>query len=104
MPGESYGRRSLVGYSSKGHTELDTTETTSHTQTEAHIPSVASYHLCVLKAHKYAMFLLQVHVHLQIHRERCGRIHTKLKTVDTFWKGAEVGVVAKRTIAFSVIF
>ena len=51
-----------MGYSSKGHTELDTTETTSHTQTEVH--NVASYHVCVLKAHKYAMYLLQVHVYL----------------------------------------
>ena len=26
LPGKSYGQRSLVGYSSKGHEELDTTE------------------------------------------------------------------------------
>ena len=26
LPGESHGRRSLVGYSPRGHKELDTTE------------------------------------------------------------------------------
>ena len=28
LPGQSYGQRSLVGYSPKGHTESDTTEVT----------------------------------------------------------------------------
>ena len=28
LPGESYGQKSLVGYSLQGHTELDTTEVT----------------------------------------------------------------------------
>ena len=31
LPGESHGQRSLVGYSSWGHKELDTTEATLHT-------------------------------------------------------------------------
>ena len=30
LPGESRGQRSLVGYSSQGHKELDTTEVTEH--------------------------------------------------------------------------
>ena len=32
LPGESHGQRSLVDYSPWGHTELDTTEATSHTR------------------------------------------------------------------------
>ena len=32
LPGESHGQRSLVGYGPKGYKELDTTETTAHTQ------------------------------------------------------------------------
>ena len=31
LPGESHGQRSLQGYSSWGHKELDTTEVTEHT-------------------------------------------------------------------------
>ena len=30
LPGESHGQRSLVDYSSWGHTETDTTEVTGH--------------------------------------------------------------------------
>ena len=29
LPGESHGQRNLVGYSPQGHTQSDTTETTS---------------------------------------------------------------------------
>ena len=35
LPGESHGQRSLVGYSSQGHKELDTTEVTEHARTHA---------------------------------------------------------------------
>ena len=35
LPGESRGRRSLVGYSPQGHKESDTTEATEHTHTHA---------------------------------------------------------------------
>ena len=30
LPGECHGQRSLVGYSTQGHKELDTTEATEH--------------------------------------------------------------------------
>ena len=33
LPGESYGQRSLAGYSPRGHTESDITEATQHTCT-----------------------------------------------------------------------
>ena len=33
LPGESYGQRSLVGYSPWGHKELDTTEETAQHDT-----------------------------------------------------------------------
>ena len=33
LPGESHGQRSLVGCSSQGHKQSDTTETTKHTHT-----------------------------------------------------------------------
>ena len=36
LPGESHGQRSLAGYSSWGHEELDTTEVTKHTHTHTH--------------------------------------------------------------------
>ena len=37
MPGKSHGQRSLVGYSTWGHKELDTTEQLStHTHTYTH--------------------------------------------------------------------
>ena len=36
LPGESHGQRSLAGYSSWGHEELDTTEVTKHTRTHTH--------------------------------------------------------------------
>jgi len=32
LPGESYGQRSLVGYSPLGHKESDMTEVTEHTR------------------------------------------------------------------------
>ena len=32
LPGKSHGQRRLVGYSSWGHKESDTTELTEHTQ------------------------------------------------------------------------
>ena len=34
LPGEFHGQRSLVGYSSSGHKELDTTEQLTHTHRE----------------------------------------------------------------------
>lgn len=37
-------------------------------------------------------------------RERYGRIHTKLKMVDTFGKGVGAGVVVKGTVSFLVTF
>ena len=37
LPGESHGQRSLVGYSSWGRKELDTTERITHSQTTATI-------------------------------------------------------------------
>ena len=38
MPGKSHGQRSLVGYSTWGHKELDTTEQLStHTHTHTHM-------------------------------------------------------------------
>ena len=40
MPGKSHGQRSLVGYSTWGHKELDTTEqlsTHTHTHTHTHV-------------------------------------------------------------------
>ena len=44
LPGESHGQRSLVGYSSQDHKELDTTEVTWHTHRHskhtANIPMV----------------------------------------------------------------
>ena len=33
LPGESHGQRSLVGYTSWGHKELDMTEQYTHTRT-----------------------------------------------------------------------
>ena len=33
LPGESHRRRSLVGHSPRGHTQLDTTEATQHAYT-----------------------------------------------------------------------
>ena len=40
LPGELYGQRSLVGYSSWGSKELDTTERLIHTHTEMHNPVI----------------------------------------------------------------
>ena len=59
----------------------------------------ASYHLHLLKAHKYVLYLLQVHTCLKIHGERCGRGCPELKVVDNFGKGAAIGGVVKRILA-----
>ena len=48
------------------------------------------------------IYLVQVHICLNIQRERCQRGHTERKLVDTSGKGAEIGVVVKRTLAFGV--
>ena len=43
LPGESHGQRSLVGYSPRGHKELDMTEATQHTHQRIirdHRPSI----------------------------------------------------------------
>ena len=40
LPGKSYGRRSLVGCSPWGHTELDTTEATQQQQRQHHTHSL----------------------------------------------------------------
>jgi len=38
LPGESHGKRSLVGYSPWGHKESDTTEWLTHTHTISNVP------------------------------------------------------------------
>ena len=42
FPGESHGQRSLVGYSSWGHKESDTTERLTHTHTHTHTQSAGA--------------------------------------------------------------
>ena len=42
LPGESHGQRSLMGYGSWGHKELDTTEATQHARTDWTDASVQS--------------------------------------------------------------
>ena len=39
LPGESHAQRSLEGYSSWGHKELDTAEVTEHAEPKFHDPS-----------------------------------------------------------------
>ena len=43
LPGQSHGKRSLEGYSPRGHKELDTTEVTKHALTHAHTVVVKSW-------------------------------------------------------------
>ena len=54
LPGKSHGERSLVGYSPRGHKELDTTEWLihTHTHTDTHTPC------CTVEHFKVYLFLV----------------------------------------------
>ena len=58
LPGESHGQRSLVGYSPRGHKELDMTERLTHAHTHTHTLNyrercvhLSSYIDCLATAH-----------------------------------------------------
>ena len=44
LPGEFHGQKRLVGYSSWGHKESDTTELLTHTHTHTHTNRVYNIH------------------------------------------------------------
>ena len=50
LPGESYGQRSLVGYSSWGHEESDTSEATEHSQRKGKTARTSLWCFCFLAA------------------------------------------------------
>ena len=54
LPGKSHGQRSLVGYSSWGSKELDTTERLQFTS--LHFTSLARYIEALLTLHKSEIF------------------------------------------------